>query len=166
MHLRGATTVGIPDEHLVEVSVNGYSVGASSWMGLTKHEARFSIPSSYLVEGENIVEVVGKRHPGVAYSIFYVDGFDLSYPRRYEARGSELFLGSAKNTSVTVGGFTDPSITVLELSNPRRPRLLERVKVEADGALYRASFKARQPETAYLAASTAGIKTTCCHYGR
>jgi hypothetical protein len=63
VHLRGATTVGIPDEHLVEVSVNGYTVGESSWMGFNKHEARFSIPSSYLVEGENIVEVVGKRHP-------------------------------------------------------------------------------------------------------
>ncbi len=159
VHLRGATTVGIPDEHFVVVSLNGYTVGESSWMGFSKHEARFSIPSSYLVEGENTVEVVGKRDPGVAYSIFYVDGFDLSYPRRYEARGSELFFGSADNASVTVGGFTDPSITVLELSNPRRPRVLDRVNVEADGAFYRASFKARRRETPYLAASTAGIKT-------
>ncbi|TDI38813.1 MAG: DUF11 domain-containing protein [Acidobacteria bacterium] len=158
VHLRGATTVGIPDEHLVEVSVNGYTVGESSWMGFDKHEARFSIPSSFLVEGENTVEVVGKRPPGVAYSIFYVDGFDLSYPRRYEARGSELFFGSANNTNVTVVGFTDPSIIVLELSNPRRPRLLDRVNVEADGAFFRASFRASRPDTAYIAASTAGIK--------
>ena len=42
-------------------------------------EATLSLPQTLLLDGANVVTVQALLDPGIAYSIFYVDYFDITY---------------------------------------------------------------------------------------
>jgi hypothetical protein len=60
---------------------------------------------------------------------------------------------------ISLDGFTDPSITVFDLGDPFRPRVVEGVKVDAVAGGYRASFAPQNRSAWHLAVTSAGLKT-------
>lgn len=154
--LHGATATNVVDEHHAIVRVNGTEVGETRWSGLAESSFEVDLAPSLLVAGENAVEVEAVLDSGVPYSIFYVDGFDLTYPRTYRAAGDALALRGDGNAGVTVAGFADGRIAVLDVTDPKSPRLLSGVALDGTAGDYRATFTPAAASARYLAVSPAG----------
>jgi hypothetical protein len=157
VRLHGATATGAVDEHHAVVRVNGTEVGEIRWAGIASHTVTLEIPQSLLQAGENEVEVEGVLDPGVPYSIFYVDGFDLTYLRAFQSVGDALAFQGDGHAAVAVSGFTDPRIAVFDVTDPLRPRLLSGAAVDGAPGAHRAIL-APSAGAAYLAVSPAGWK--------
>jgi hypothetical protein len=155
--LHGATATGVAGEHHAVVRINGAEVGEARWSGIAPHAVELEIPQALLVAGENAVELTAVLDPGVPYSIFYVDGFDLTYFRSFRAAGDALAFRGEGHGAVAVAGFADPRIAVLDVTDPLQPRLLSGVAVDGAAGDHRATL-APAPGAAYLAVSPAGWK--------
>ncbi len=157
--LFGATSTGIAEEHRAVVRVNGSEVGQTAWQGAVAHTAHFTFPASRLQEGGNTVEVEAVLDATVPYSIFYVDSFDLTYPRRYRARGESLVFTADGNAVVTVTGFSDSRISVFDITKPTAPKIVTAVRLGGVPGNYSVSLTPATPTTRYLAVSRAGWRT-------
>lgn len=152
------TDAGTGRDHHVLLLVNGTQVGEARWTGKGEYQATASFDASLLVDGVSTVEVVGLRDAGVPYSIFMVNWFDLTYPRYYKASGDALVFTSANAQAATVYGFGNRNVMVFDLSDPRAPRAVSNVKVEASGGAFRATFKPSAAGVPYLATTTTAVK--------
>lgn len=158
VRLQGATDSGVPGEHRAAVRLNGVDLGETSWQGIATHVASFEVALDLLVDGPNTVEVTGLPALGSPVSVFYVDSFDLAYPRRYRAAGESLACTGGGNQVVTVPGFDDSRLWVLDLTDPLRPGLGTGFTVDTVVEGFRASFAPRSPSTPYLVVSALAIK--------
>ncbi|HEX6900332.1 MAG TPA: C25 family cysteine peptidase [Thermoanaerobaculia bacterium] len=154
--LQGATTTGVAGEHRVAVALNGAPLGETSWQGLEGATATFAIPPGLLIEAGNQVEVTASLGGGAPYSFTYVDGFDLSYQRSLRAAGDALAFNAETSAPLTVSGFSNPNVRLLDVTDPLYPRWVAGATVQADGdGGYRLTFAARAGAR-YLAAAPAG----------
>lgn len=155
--LHGATATGVADEHQATVSLNGTVLGETQWTGIAPRQAAFAIPPGVLAESGNQVMVSARTGDGAPYSIFYVDGFDLSYQRPFQAAGDALAFTSGGNAQVSVSGFSSAGVRLLDVQNPLQPRWVAGAAVEPDGSGFRLSLT---PSSAsrYLAAAPAAFK--------
>ncbi len=156
VHLQGGTDLGLAGEHQATVRVNGVEVGSTAWQGITAHAVSFSFPSSLVADGPNLVEITGTLPAGVESSAFYVDSFDLEYPRAYLAADDALLATGDGRPAVMVDGFSSSSILVLDLSQPNRPRIGKGVRVYGGGGAFSVNFRAVTPSTPYFAIAAGG----------
>ncbi|MEL7060841.1 MAG: SdrD B-like domain-containing protein, partial [Acidobacteriota bacterium] len=122
VHLRGASEAPVNDEHLVDVSIDGESVGLTTFDDLDDHVARFTLPRGALDDGVLEVAVSGLLQDGVTQSFFYVDSFDVDYRRAHRAVDGSL-IASIDGPAVRATGFTEAP-TVLDITDPLAPREL------------------------------------------
>jgi hypothetical protein len=156
VYLKGATdTESVPD-HRVEVFLNGTWVGEGYWDGASAYELVCEFDHGLLYEGDNTIEVRGLLGPGVEYSIFYVDSFDLTYQRYYQA--GEHVRGDG-NDVITLDGFTSGDISVFDLGNPKRPKLVKATTMDEVDGNHRVSFTPATPDRSYLALSLDAAST-------
>jgi Peptidase family C25 len=158
VHLAGATKDPGYKYHHARISVNGTAVGDIYWMGLFTVEQTLDFSASLLAE-ENVVEVEGIVDPGNLGSIFFVDCFELTYPRYYQANGDELLVAGDSNPVITVDGVSGSDAVVLDLTDPTLPRRATGTLIEADGAAFRVSFTPQTPQTPYYVATLAAAHT-------
>lgn len=134
VNLQGATKTGVTGEHHAVVRVNGSDVGSVQWTGAVPASGGFDLPAGLLHESGNTVEIEGLLDAGVPSNIFYVDGFDLSYPRRFQAAADGLTFRTSSAAPVTVSGFSSPAVTVLDVTQPDRPRRVTGTLVTSGGS--------------------------------
>jgi hypothetical protein len=132
--LQGATASGVAGEHRAQVSLNGTPLGDTSWTGITSHRATFTLPAGLLQPAGNQVRVTALIGAGAPYSIFYLDSFDLSYPRSFQAAGNALAFTAGGNARVTVAGFFSAAVRLLDVQDPLHPRWITGAVVNSDGA--------------------------------
>ncbi len=157
--LYGATDSGVPDEHQAAVAVNGTALGTTSWQGIAPRQAAFAVPAGVLQAAGNQVEITAHTGSGAPFSIYYLDGFDLSYPRVFRAVGDALAFSAAGASKVVVTGFTNPGIRLLDTGDPLHPRWISGATVDADGGGgFRLTFVPAGPGP-FLAAAPAAIRT-------
>ena len=148
--------MGFTSSHRVSVQLNGAALGEIDWTwdgtGFgARHSATLPVAAGQLVEGANRIDLVALD------GIFFLDSFDVAYPRPYRAAGEQLALRGDGNAVVTVGGFSRADVAIYDLSVPQAPRQVT-ATVDADPAGgFRASFRPSSPATPYLAASGAAI---------
>jgi hypothetical protein len=147
VNLQGATNTAAANDHHVQVILNGTQIGESWWDGITAHSCRFSFNQSLLADGGNTIVVSGVLDGGVPYSYFYVNSFDLSYQRYYQAVNNTLWCQGGVNQTISVAGFTDSPVMVWDVTVPRQPKLLSGVAMDAGG---RVTFVPRDPNNKYL----------------
>jgi hypothetical protein len=157
VHLEGASASGVAAEHHPSVSLNGTPIGDDHFQGITAHDSTFTFNPALLTPAGNQVQVTGLLDAGVPYSLFFIDSFDLSYPRSFSAASGALAFAAAGR--VAVAGFGDAAVRLLDVSTPTRPRWLTGAAVTADphggwDLGFQAVGTAR-----YLAAATAGIQS-------
>ena len=145
--LQGGSDLGAGNDHHATVSLNGTQIGDAVWDGAEAHAFEISFDASLLQEGANTISVSGALDLGVSYSAFYVESFDLGYPRHYRAAGNRLICRGDGNAVVTVRGFTEAQAVVLDVSVPERPRLLVGAGPDLSGSV---TFVPRCGETLYL----------------
>jgi hypothetical protein len=160
VNLQGATDSGVAGEHHVLVSLNGTSLGETSWQGITAQSATFSVPAGVLLAAGNQVTLTAEIGNGAPYSIVYVDSFDLSYRRTLRAAGDALAFNAETAQGLAVAGFSTPGVRLLDVSDPLHPRWIN-AAAQADPAApgtWRLGF-VPQAGARYLAAAPAALKS-------
>jgi len=158
VRLKGATNTDAEPDHHARIAVNGTTIGEGRWEGTESCILEFTFRQELLVEGANTVTVEGVLDTGAPYSIFYVDSFDLTYQRRYEAVGESLLCRGDENPVVTIAGFSEPGILVFEVTDPWRPMVVTGTTVDECDGSYRVSLTPDAPESVYLALTREAVK--------
>jgi Peptidase family C25 len=139
--LQGATDLAPGNDHHAHLLVNGTEVGSAVWDGIRPRTLSASFNANLLAaDGNNSVTVRGTLDPGVPYSVFWVNGFDVDYPRGYQASDNQLRLRSGGNAMLKVGGFGSSAIAVLDITDPRRPQWMATTSVTGATGGYAVSF--------------------------
>jgi hypothetical protein len=152
VRVHGASQTPSLADHNVTVTVNGVVVGALSFDGPVAATGQFVLDTSLLLDGENEIEI-SAAPSAEGLSAIYINDFELSYPRKYDAIDNQLLADSAGHRVVTFNGFSSDNIKVFDVSNPLRPRVWKNTRIEAsqDGASYSASLRARAPSSPLVA---------------
>ena len=155
VRLQGQADADVDPDHYLSFRLNGTSIGETYWDGNAAHTAVLSFDPSLLLDGANTVEVEAHRQPGVRYDFVYLDSFDIAYERRYRALDDRLIAPAAGHTVLTIDGFSAPEIVVLDVSDAKRPRRVERTRIESIDGGYRVSFETEAANALYLATTLA-----------
>ncbi|MBN2346832.1 MAG: S8 family serine peptidase [Candidatus Aminicenantes bacterium] len=147
VHLHGATDTAADEDHHAIVSLNGTKIGEATWDGTASHVFEMSFSPSLLREGANTLKVSGALDMGAPHSVFYVESFDLGYQRHYRALANVLICRGDYNRVVTIGGFTEPDVVALDVSDAARPKRLTGVAPDVSG---RVTFVPRAVGNTYL----------------
>ncbi len=156
VRLSSATTSSLKNEHHVKVRVNGTLVADSIWKGIKAQVVKANLGQGVLHEGANEIQLEAILGSGISSSIVYVDSFDLDYPRYFAASDGALAFRGDGAASVTIGGFSDEHVIVLDVTKPHQPRLASNVLVDEAGGFYRASLAPTGAATPYYAVSESG----------
>ena len=145
VHVQGAISGPMLNEHQATVRLNGTLIGTGNWDDLASPVLVFKFPSSYLTES-NTVEVVSSGSSG-----YYLDAFDLSYPRYMTARNDSLLFTVGMDQVMTVDGFSSNGVSVFDVTNPSAPTLIQATRIDPFGGGYRVSFSPTTQAGRYLA---------------
>lgn len=105
-------------DHVTSVTLNGHELGPIRFTGMARNVTDVTIPTSYLVEGDNLVTFTA-INGGDDVSV--VETMSITYPHAYRADQNALAITSPALTAVTVGGFTSASVRVYDLTDPSNP---------------------------------------------
>lgn len=154
--LHGGTDTKVAGEHRASVAVNGTVVGETQWQGIAPRQETFAVPAGVLLETGNQVEITGTVGGGAPYSIFYVDGFRIGYPRQFKASGDQLAFTA--DSPVTATGFSNSAVRLLDVTDPLRPLWITGAAVAPQAGSYGVSFHP-SAGARYFAAGPAALKT-------
>lgn len=140
--------------HRIAVALNGNAAGLIDFTGRERRRASFTVPASWLREGDNEVVLVAQNgHDDISV----VEAVRITYSRAYRASGGALVFTAPGGTRVPVGGFAG-EITALDVTDPAAPLLLAseggvisvpgsgtRTVVAADRLLRPARIEANEP---------------------
>jgi len=100
--------------HQVNVYVNEIGIGTLSWEGQALKAGVFSVPQSYLLEGENLVTLVAV---GGETDVSLLESIRLTYWHTYRAYGDELRCRAQGGTQVSIDGFNSPEVRVFDITD-------------------------------------------------
>lgn len=108
-------------DHRVQVSINGYRAGEMTFTGKAHARSTFTIPQARLQSGGNrltLASTVAEK----ARDVSVVDAIEITYRRTYSAiaETSTLHCTVPDRRRVTLGGFRDGTIRVLDITEPQR----------------------------------------------
>jgi len=150
-----------PDHHL-RFLINGTPVGEGFWEGESGLDLELVFDQDLLVSGSNTITLEAPGDTGAAQDEGYVDGFELTYQRTYEAIGEWLaFDGEGTGRRrFEVGGWTSGPALLLDVTNPQAPLLLTGAVATPDSGSVMLRFSDDVGgETHYWAATAAGLQT-------
>lgn len=143
--------------HHVIVRLNGTSIGVYQWEGAEPGTFTAGFSQGILHEGANDVEIEGSLDEGSNYDIFYVDSFDLTYQRLYQAAGNTLTCRGDQNPVVTITGFTTPQIMLFDITDAQKPELVKATTISGTNGSYSVSFNPSSPSSLYLAVTADAV---------
>lgn len=157
--LHGRTSVAsINPDHHTQIYLNGILIDEAWWDGDVPFVHETTVSQRLFREGANTLKVKMPGDTGASVDSLYLNGFDLGYWDRYVAEGDHLIFTAPETGPATflIGGFTDQTIEVYDISDPTQPKRLVNGAVEADGSHYRVRIAAEAAaEARYLALTTA-----------
>ncbi|MBI3424412.1 MAG: DUF11 domain-containing protein [Acidobacteria bacterium] len=119
--------------HTINVEINGRANGTITFAGKTRFVTTLNVPASLLLDGENEIRLVATA--GSA-DISLVESVRLSYQRSYMADGNVLSFSLGAGQIAFVGGFSTPTVRVLELGANDEPVRELSVKMQAMANAY------------------------------
>ncbi len=149
-----------PDHHAI-FYVNGFKVGDAYWDGEDAFTGEFTFNQNLLIDGTNVISLyvpldIVDREYGL------LNWVELEYYDQFIARGDVLDFAVAETGErrVTVRGFTDPSILLLDITDPQHPTRLTNATVSPDGGTYTLTFQdAFSTPNAYVAVAEPAFLT-------
>lgn len=141
VRMQGGSSTGVAGEHIVTVVINGVTAGSGSWSGTTAFDLVVPLPGGLLVDGDNRVQLIATKAAKAAYSVTYLNEFDLTYPRKLEADGDLALLKDTAAGVITLGGFVTASPSVWDINEPDLPVVLNGVNHSIEGKV---SFNAEE----------------------
>ncbi len=147
--LKGGTNGPAALDHSATLRVNGAEVGTTAWSGKERHEATFAFDAA-LLGATTTFEVEGTLENGSTASIFFIDRFELDYPRFYRAVDDALVARADGNAVVTIEGLSSVDVAVLDISDPAAPKEVRNVRAEFGPGGVQASFTPGKGEEEYF----------------
>jgi len=155
VYLRGAVNTGA-GRHRLRILLNGQSIGEARLEGFEGRELSFAVSPYLLREGMNTVELEGVSDPKVPYSIVYLDSLSVTYDREYWASGGSLLALADGHDVLTVDGFQEADVQVLDITHADVPRLVRQTQVGVSpSGNYQTAFAAQRAGR-YLVVSPSG----------
>jgi len=112
---------GFADRQRASLRVNGRGITEISWSGAGPYTTKVKLPPDVLnAQGGNQIELVALE----AARGFWLDSFDLTYPRLFRAVSDRLAFRADAGKAVALSGFGSSSITVFDVAQPLAPRRL------------------------------------------
>ena len=116
--------------HVVQVVLNGQTVGSATGLGREPFSASYNIPTSVLREGANSLVMTS----GAAGDVSFFDSISISYARKYLADQNRLSSFTQNYRASKLEGFTAQNIRVFDTTLEGLPRLITNLDVQPDGA--------------------------------
>ncbi|NUQ37980.1 MAG: carboxypeptidase regulatory-like domain-containing protein [Caldilineales bacterium] len=171
--LRGASNEFANPDHHVKMFVNGVQVGDSYFEGMSLFTTSYTFDSSLLLSGANTFRFDFPDDLGAGVTNQgYINSFDLEYEADFTAQNNLLrFSGDEPGLHrFQINGFSDPDITLLDITDPLTPALIANgvvsgagpyaVTFQADnGAILAAAALGAAGGAQYAAVSSAGLLT-------
>lgn len=160
VRLYGTTVHSITPDHHAQIWVNDSLAGDVSFDGREGVLFAGSIPTTWLVAGTNHLRI-GSVPTANGINQFYLDWFEVDYPRILKATNGQLTftLGPGYPVRASVSGFPYPTVDVFDISSGRR---IEGVIVSGDSAAgFTATFEdtASSPRTYVACAPASAMRT-------
>lgn len=154
-------------DQVAELYLNGSLIGEVAWEGRGYRSGSIAFAPSLLLPGANAVEVRSIALPGQGTGTtgFYIDAFDLTYPRFYQAAGDTLLARGDGNPVVTITGFSGSDIEVFNVTDPLSPKRLTGLTIDGSPGPYRVSFDPASATDSYLAVRLSGALTPPAVWG-
>jgi hypothetical protein len=116
--------------HQVRVTLNGAYVGDVVYGGQIAGRATITLTQGQLVEGENQITLMSV---GGASDVSLADYVRISYQHRYRPEGEKLSFTATGNQVVSVYGFSNSQIRVIDVTDAASPREIEGAIEQAGG---------------------------------
>jgi uncharacterized repeat protein (TIGR01451 family) len=158
-NLYGFSQTGSHPDHHAKIYMNGTLIGEDTWDGQQPKTITIEFDQSLLHEGDNTVKVEAVLDTA-PYSQFYINSFDIEYQRLYQAVDNSLLCKGGGNPVVSVSGFTDQNILVLDVTDPQKPRRNTATTIDGAAGNYRVSFVPASPDAQYLTVSSSAAATS------
>jgi hypothetical protein len=105
--------------HQVNVLVNGLLAGTISFSIQDAATQTFSVPVSWLIEGDNIIKLVPTACPcPPGHDSSVLDYVRISYPHSFRPDNDSLQFSVKSTLAARIDGFTSQNIRVLDISDP------------------------------------------------
>ena len=124
-------------DHVVNLDLNGHDLGTVRFRSQARSVSNFSIPASWLTEGENTLTFTAA---GGDDDISLVESVKLTYAHRFAADSNALAFAVSGATAVTVTGFTTDQVRVVDLTDPQAPQFLASAVTTASDGTKSVSF--------------------------
>lgn len=124
------------EPHLVKVFVNGSLAGTISFADETSTTQTFTIPTSWLIDGDNAVKLTPVASSHDTSVVEYVR---VTYPHSFRAESDSLQFSVKSTQSARIEGFATPSLRVLDITDPSAVQDV-RPAVEASGGGFAATI--------------------------
>lgn len=133
-----ATTSG----HHTQLLMNGNLVGDAIWSGHDQKKLSFDFPGSYLVQGNNTLDLVEPTDQDPNDSIA-VNNFDLEYRSAFMAGGDVLSFNETDSGiwRFQIGGFSSSSLEAYDITNPLNVAKFNSLTITPNSPPYKLSFK-------------------------
>ena len=141
-------------DHCADFYVNGEWVGRHAWEGRGSEEVvTYPVPSTFLLEGPNSVEVA-PCETGAHSDITFYDWFELDVRRSYQVHDGSLSFDVAEpGQQYRLDGFSTDAVEIFDVSETYTVSHLIDAAVTASDSAYSVSFfdAAAVPGTRYIA---------------
>lgn len=148
LHLWG----GVAASHGVQINVNSANMaGQRAWSGLVPTNFSISIPSAWLGNGSNDFTLLALPNGTSPRSQWYLNSYTFTYPRTYTAVNGLIDCTANGNALITISGFTDTNVTLLDVTQPKAPLLVTNVTFTPGTVGWQLSFAPANPAGHYVA---------------
>lgn len=149
VNLWGMIDLPAETDHHVAISVNGSDLSDIYFGGIREQEISADIPVGVLKEGTNTLKVTVMGDTGTPYDMVFMDKFDVTYPRTFQAKDGRLTF-TAAGDAFAVRNLPNKDVVVYRL-DANGPVRLNQVRVQAaGGGTYTASFAGLEEARTYL----------------
>ncbi len=133
--VQGTTNPVQTPNHRVRVLVNGQQVTEEIWTGDTARVITAVVPSSYFVDGVNLVGIELPGLDGVTVEEVLLDAISLRYPARPADVTPLMFQGDAERRAYTLTGWQNTTPIVLDVTQPLAPAIVTNFSLAGNDAL-------------------------------
>ena len=134
--LQGASDFEADPDHHVRISINGAPLADASWDGEKPQTIEADVAPGILLEGSNELEVENLGDTAAAYSMVFLDKFELVYPRRPTAAAG-ILEGTPAQTGILSASGLGAGAILLDTTDAA-PRLLTGAATTGSSLSFRA----------------------------
>lgn len=124
------------NSHEIRAKINGHDLPLITQFGLVYYWGNFTIPTSYLEEGNNVLELTSRA--GGDQNLF--DFVTVKYERKYAADQDKISFFTPGGKKVDITGFSTPNVRVFDTTFDGNPVLISNATLVNTGSDFTAKI--------------------------